>query len=113
MNCDELLHDVLGSTISFESGLSGFVECDSGSLLPALLDGLDKATIENSEKERRLKSVFQRAKLSSEQLQSVAETGGTLGNQVLRNALAQLLPPELRLAVFRRRVVLVKSPVIQ
>ncbi len=112
MTLDQLLEALLGTKGSFESALSRVREVDTKDLIIRLLQGLEKEEhLDNTERERRLGSVFGRASVNPEDLLSIGEAGAMLRNAILRNALAQLLPPEFRSLVFRPKdAVRQKSP---
>lgn len=102
MNIDQLLEALLGTKASFESVLARVGEAEPVDLLLRLLTSLEGGKdFDNAERERRLSAVFKRASLDSAGGVAVGLAGAKLSNRVLRNALAQLLPPECRGVVFR------------
>ena len=104
MSLDELLAALLGTKLAFESCLALVRGSFAKELVIRLLRGLDgEQTIDNAERERRLISVYARLSPSTSELSAIAEAAADLKNVVLRNALTQVLPPEFRSAVFRRR----------
>jgi hypothetical protein len=101
MTVDQLLDALLGDRSSFEQALARTVDVDAGVLLLGLLRGLEaNEQLENAERERRLTSVFVRARPNGTNLASIGQEGARLTNAVLRNALTQLLPPDYRALVF-------------
>jgi len=104
MKADELLDSLLGPKDTFEFALTHVRDAATGDLLVSLLNRLDTHTgLENSERERRLNTVFARVAITAQESLSLAEAGAKVSNVVLRNALTQLLPPEYRSVVFQRR----------
>lgn len=102
MTTDQLLDALLGTKESFESAVARVRGAAGGELLVSILTRLDAQDgLDNSERERRLKSVFTRVSLTAPELVSLANAGAKVSNAVLRNALTQLLPPEYRGAVFQ------------
>lgn len=102
MSIDELLIALTGTKTSFESTLVDLKKWFQPGLLVSFLIKLDSDTVlENSEREWRFNAVFSRATPTPSELQSLAEAGAGVSNSILRNSLAQLLPPEYRSIIFR------------
>jgi len=115
MNAAQLLKDLLGARESFERVLGQVREVDAGELLIGFVGGLDsEQSLDNAERERRLRAVFSRTRLETADLRSIADAGAKATNIVLRNALALLLPAEFRNGVFRpQKALSVDAPEIQ
>lgn len=101
MNADELFAGLLGTQDSFEQALVHVHEAEPGALLLGLLARLDSENaLANSERERRFNAVYTRIFLGVSPT-ALGEAAASLQNAVLRNAVAQLLPPKFKGLVFR------------
>ena len=103
MNADELLAGLLGTQDSFERALVHVHKVEPVGLLLGLMARLDSENaLANSERERRFNAVYARVSLGVSPT-AVGEAAANLQNAVLRNAVAQLLPPKFKGLVFRRQ----------
>src|ERR1700724_739124 len=101
MNADELFAGLLGTQDSFERALVHVQEAEPGALLLGLLARLDSENaLTNSERERRFNAVYTRIYLGVSPT-ALGEAAASLQNAVLRNAVAQLLPPKFKGLTFR------------
>ncbi|MGA8029629.1 MAG: phosphotransferase [Bryobacteraceae bacterium] len=103
MTAGELLVSLAGPREAFETSLARVHSVDSGrELITEFLRMLDRdELLDNSERERRLAAVFRRVSLNSADTSAVAKEGATVQRPVLRNRLAQLLPAEQRVLLYR------------
>lgn len=95
----DLDQQLLGLRRSFEDALPT-IGTVRGQLIADFLNALDSSSLENSERESRLAAIYARADLGITDYVQIIEAGLRLRNIILRNALAQLLPPQFKSKIF-------------
>ena len=96
MNAAEAAAMMAGNEHQYAEAVGLIALVDPAELLIELIAALDDVSLSNQERERRLTAVYTRAALTSEQRERIANATPTIKNSVLKNALMQLLPPELK-----------------
>lgn len=102
MTLDHLLDELAGSTPSFEAALGQAPQFPPSDLLVEFLKRLDREEFPDpSERERRFASLLDKVSPAAPDLLRVAEEAAKINSSLLKNAVAQLLPPECRRLIFR------------
>jgi hypothetical protein len=97
MNVAEVAAQLAGDQRDYENALAIAPKVDALNLAVELISRLDESDLPNAERERRLTAVYARLSLSFDDLSRIAAAGAGIKNLVLKNALTQLLPAQLKL----------------
>jgi hypothetical protein len=102
MSLASYLERLLDSTSVFEAALAEATLFDQQELIVSFLNELDKSGLGHSERERRLNLLLDRLHPSEADLTALARVAAQVSSSLLRNAVVQFLPANLKTLAFSK-----------